>query len=47
MQELIGLVGRRNFSEKYIKPLKVQVEATKRLQENKECLINMGDIGEL
>ena len=28
-------------------PKKVQVEATKRLQENKECLINMGDIGEL
>lgn len=31
IQEFIGLVVRRNFSEKYIKPLKVQVEATKRL----------------
>jgi len=30
MQEFMELTGRRNFSEKYIKPLKVQVEATKR-----------------
>ena len=28
-------------------PKKVQVEATKRLQANRECLINIEDVGEL